>query len=112
MRKKIMRQKDQGLYEVRREHDACGIGAVVNINGTNDHSIIEYGKEILLNLHHRGAAGADEITGDGAGILGCSGSNCAACCGLSIFSSSTFVIIFIFWLMLICVVLRYQKPKM
>jgi glutamate synthase domain-containing protein 2/glutamate synthase domain-containing protein 1/glutamate synthase domain-containing protein 3 len=64
-----MRQKDQGLYEVRREHDACGIGAVVNINGTNDHSIIEYGKEILINLHHRGAAGADEITGDGAGIL-------------------------------------------
>ncbi|MGA2323549.1 MAG: glutamate synthase large subunit [Sedimentisphaerales bacterium] len=64
-----MRQQDQGLYEVRREHDACGIGAVVNINGTNDHSIIEYGKEILINLHHRGAAGADEITGDGAGIL-------------------------------------------
>jgi glutamate synthase domain-containing protein 2/glutamate synthase domain-containing protein 1/glutamate synthase domain-containing protein 3 len=64
-----MRQQDQGLYEVRREHDACGIGAVVNINGTSDHSIIEYGKEILINLHHRGAAGADEITGDGAGIL-------------------------------------------
>ncbi|MGD0597799.1 MAG: glutamate synthase large subunit [Sedimentisphaerales bacterium] len=69
MHKETMRQKDQGLYEARREHDACGIGAVVNINGTNDHSIIEYGKEILINLHHRGAAGADEITGDGAGIL-------------------------------------------
>jgi len=69
MHKKIMRQKDQGLYEVRREHDACGIGAVVNINGAKDHSIIEYGKEILINLHHRGAAGADEMTGDGAGIL-------------------------------------------
>ncbi|HEC60851.1 MAG TPA: glutamate synthase subunit alpha, partial [bacterium] len=61
--------RDQGLYEARREHDACGIGAVVNINGQRDRSIIEYGKQILVNLHHRGAAGADEITGDGAGIL-------------------------------------------
>ncbi|MDT8301348.1 MAG: glutamate synthase large subunit [Sedimentisphaerales bacterium] len=61
--------KNQGLYEVRREHDACGIGAVVNISGKREHSIIEHGKEILINLHHRGAAGADEITGDGAGIL-------------------------------------------
>jgi glutamate synthase (NADPH/NADH) large chain len=61
--------QDQGLYESRREHDGCGIGAVVRINGQRDHSIIEYGKEILLNLRHRGAAGADEVTGDGAGIL-------------------------------------------
>jgi glutamate synthase domain-containing protein 2/glutamate synthase domain-containing protein 1/glutamate synthase domain-containing protein 3 len=60
---------NQGLYEVRREHDGCGIGAVVNINGEKGHSIIEYGKQILVNLHHRGAAGADETTGDGAGIL-------------------------------------------
>ncbi|MCF7954287.1 MAG: glutamate synthase large subunit [Phycisphaerae bacterium] len=59
----------QGLYESRREHDACGIGAVANISGDASHSIIEYGKEILANLHHRGAAGADEVTGDGAGIL-------------------------------------------
>jgi glutamate synthase domain-containing protein 2/glutamate synthase domain-containing protein 1/glutamate synthase domain-containing protein 3 len=66
---KHIRLKDQGLYEARREHDACGIGAVVNISGKKDPSIIEYGKEILLNLHHRGAAGADEMTGDGAGIL-------------------------------------------
>ena len=61
--------KDQGLYEARREHDACGIGAVVNISGKRDHSIIGYGKQILLNLHHRGAAGSDDVTGDGAGIL-------------------------------------------
>jgi glutamate synthase domain-containing protein 2/glutamate synthase domain-containing protein 1/glutamate synthase domain-containing protein 3 len=61
--------KNQGLYEVRREHDACGIGAVVNISGRKDHAIIEYGRQILVNLHHRGAAGADETTGDGAGIL-------------------------------------------
>jgi glutamate synthase (NADPH/NADH) large chain len=61
--------QDQDLYESRREHDGCGIGAVVRISGQRDHSIIEYGKEILLNLRHRGAAGADEVTGDGAGIL-------------------------------------------
>jgi glutamate synthase (NADPH/NADH) large chain len=61
--------KNQGLYESRREHDACGIGAIVNISGQRDHSIIEYGKQIIVNLHHRGAAGADETTGDGAGIL-------------------------------------------
>ena len=61
--------ENQGLYDARHEHDACGIGAVVNINGHADHSIIEHSKELLLNLHHRGAAGADETTGDGAGIL-------------------------------------------
>jgi len=60
---------NQGLYETQYEHDACGIGAVVNINGTRDHSIIAYGKQILINLTHRGAAGSDETTGDGAGIL-------------------------------------------
>ena len=63
------RPEDQGLYEARREHDGCGIGVVVDISGQRDHSIIEYGKQVLLNLHHRGAAGADEVTGDGAGIL-------------------------------------------
>jgi glutamate synthase domain-containing protein 2/glutamate synthase domain-containing protein 1/glutamate synthase domain-containing protein 3 len=61
--------KHFGLYDSRYEHGSCGIGAVVNISGRKDHSIIEYGKEILLNLRHRGAAGADEVTGDGAGIL-------------------------------------------
>ena len=59
----------QGLYDPRHEHDACGIGAVVHINGHRDHSIVEYGKQILQNLRHRGAAGSDNITGDGAGIL-------------------------------------------
>ncbi len=61
----------QGLYEDRREHDACGIGAVVNISGRREHAIIRRAREVLLNLHHRGAAGADETTGDGAGILFC-----------------------------------------
>jgi glutamate synthase domain-containing protein 1 len=61
--------KNMGLYETQREHDACGIGAVVNISGRRDHKIIEYGNQILMNLHHRGATSADETTGDGAGIL-------------------------------------------
>ena len=61
--------KDQGLYESRREHDACGIGAVANISGEKQHEIVQLGKQILLNLDHRGAASADNITGDGAGIL-------------------------------------------
>ncbi len=64
-----LRPKDQGLYEARREHDACGIGAVVNISGEKNHSILEMANEIVMNLQHRGAAGADESTGDGAGIL-------------------------------------------
>ncbi len=58
-----------GLYDPRWEHDSCGIGAVANISGRRDHAIIEYGNEVLLNLMHRGAAGSDESTGDGAGIL-------------------------------------------
>jgi glutamate synthase (NADPH) large chain len=65
----VTKTKHFGLYDSQHEHGSCGIGAVVNISGRRDHSIIEYGKEILLNLRHRGAAGADEVTGDGAGIL-------------------------------------------
>src|SRR3972149_3377333 len=64
-----LKLKNQGLYQTQYEHDSCGIGAVVNISGCPDHSIVEYGKQILINLHHRGATGADETTGDGAGIL-------------------------------------------
>ena len=60
--------KDQGLYESRREHDACGIGAIANISGERTHAIVDYGRQVLLNLDHRGAASADNITGDGAGI--------------------------------------------
>ena len=55
--------KRDGLYDPQWEHDACGIGAVVNICGRRDHAIVEQGKQILLNLMHRGAAGADEATG-------------------------------------------------
>lgn len=59
----------RGLYDPANEHDACGIGAIVNISGHREHAILEYGKQVLLNLQHRGAAGADDVTGDGAGIL-------------------------------------------
>ncbi|HET6430086.1 MAG TPA: glutamate synthase large subunit [Phycisphaerae bacterium] len=61
--------KPTGLYDPAFEHDACGIGAVVNISGRREHAIIAYGRQVLMNLQHRGAAGADESTGDGAGIL-------------------------------------------
>jgi len=61
--------KARGLYDPRWEHDACGIGAVVNISGSRDHAVVEHGKQVLLNLMHEGPRGADESTGDGAGIL-------------------------------------------
>src|ERR1700693_2054840 len=60
---------DQGLYDPRNEHDACGIGFVVNIQGEQSHEIILKGLQILINLAHRGACGCDSETGDGAGIL-------------------------------------------
>src|SRR5579871_5127038 len=60
---------EQGLYDPRNEHDACGIGFVVNIKGEKSHEIIQKGLEILINLAHRGACGCDPETGDGAGIL-------------------------------------------
>ena len=58
-----------GLYHPRNEHDACGIGFVVNIHGTRSHDIISKGIQILINLTHRGACGCDPETGDGAGVL-------------------------------------------
>src|SRR5882724_6172936 len=60
---------EQGLYDPRNEHDACGIGFVVNIKGEQSHEIILKGLQILINLAHRGACGCDPETGDGAGIL-------------------------------------------
>jgi glutamate synthase (NADPH) large chain len=59
----------QGLYDPRNEHDACGIGFIVNIKGEPSHDIITKGIQILVNLTHRGACGCDADTGDGAGIL-------------------------------------------
>ena len=59
----------QGLYHPSHEHDACGMGFVVNLNGERSHDIIRKGIEILINLTHRGACGCDPETGDGAGVL-------------------------------------------
>ena len=59
----------QGLYDPRNEHDACGIGFVANIKNRKSHEIIRQGLQILVNLTHRGAVGADPRAGDGAGIL-------------------------------------------
>jgi len=59
----------QGLYDPRNEHDACGVGFIVDIKNRKSHDIIRDGLEILVNLTHRGAVGADPKAGDGAGIL-------------------------------------------
>jgi glutamate synthase domain-containing protein 2/glutamate synthase domain-containing protein 1/glutamate synthase domain-containing protein 3 len=59
----------QGLYDPRFEHDACGVGFVVNVSGAKSRDIVEKGLTILANLEHRGACGCDPLTGDGAGIL-------------------------------------------
>jgi glutamate synthase (NADPH/NADH) large chain len=59
----------QGLYDPRQERDACGVGFVANIRGKQSHDMICQGLQILENLTHRGAVGADPLVGDGAGIL-------------------------------------------
>ena len=59
----------QGLYDPRNEHDSCGVGFVVHFKGQKSHEIVRQGIQILLNLEHRGAVGADPLAGDGAGLL-------------------------------------------
>ena len=59
----------QGLYDPKNEHDACGVGFVAHVKGAKSHDIVTQGLEILKNLDHRGAVGADPLQGDGAGIL-------------------------------------------
>ncbi|MDE2595372.1 MAG: glutamate synthase large subunit [Sphingomonadales bacterium] len=59
----------QGLYDPLNEHDACGVGFVAHIKGAKSHAIVSQALEILKNLDHRGAVGADPLLGDGAGIL-------------------------------------------
>jgi glutamate synthase (NADPH/NADH) large chain len=59
----------QGLYDPRLEHDACGVGFVAHIKGKKSHDMVSQGLKILENLTHRGAVGADPLAGDGAGIL-------------------------------------------
>ena len=59
----------QGLYDPANEHDACGVGFIAHIKGRKSHEIVEQGLQLLKNLTHRGATGADPLAGDGAGIL-------------------------------------------
>lgn len=59
----------QGLYDAANEHDACGVGMLVNIHGGKSHDIVESALKVLENMRHRGAEGADNKTGDGAGIM-------------------------------------------
>ena len=58
-----------GLYNTAYEHDACGVGMVVNIHGNKSHELVSNALKVLENMRHRGAEGADNKTGDGAGIL-------------------------------------------
>ncbi len=62
-------QNGQGMYRPEFEHDNCGIGFVAHLHGRKSHDIIRMGLEILENMTHRGAEGADSRTGDGAGVL-------------------------------------------
>src|SRR4051812_19881768 len=59
----------QGLYDPRHEHDACGVGFVVDLKARKSHDIVRQAVQILVNLEHRGACGCETNTGDGAGIL-------------------------------------------
>ena len=64
-----MSKETLGLYNAAQEHDACGVGMVVNIHGNKSHELIEAALRTLENMRHRGAEGADNKTGDGAGIM-------------------------------------------
>jgi glutamate synthase (ferredoxin) len=68
-RYRTTRPEKQGLYDPAFEHDACGVGFVVDIKGRKSHRILQQGLQILTNLDHRGACGAEVNTGDGAGVL-------------------------------------------
>src|SRR3954467_15219443 len=65
----IAHLQEHGLYAGANEHDACGVGFVAHIKGEKSHNIIQQALQILKNLDHRGAVGADKLMGDGAGIL-------------------------------------------
>ncbi len=66
---RTMRPEKQGLYDPAYEHDACGVGFVVDIKGRKSHKLLKDGLQILTNLDHRGACGSEVNTGDGAGVL-------------------------------------------
>ncbi len=59
----------EGLYSPENEHDACGVGMIVDIHGNKSHELVDQALRVLENMKHRGAEGADNKTGDGAGIM-------------------------------------------
>lgn len=59
----------KGLYNASNEHDACGVGMIVDIHGNKSHELVDSALKVLENMKHRGAEGADNKTGDGAGIM-------------------------------------------
>ena len=61
--------RPEGMYDPAAEHDACGVGMVTTLNTRPERKIVDDAIEVLINLNHRGAVGAEENTGDGAGIL-------------------------------------------
>jgi len=66
---RITKPQASGLYDPRYEHDACGVALVARLDNRPTHEVVDRGLTALENLEHRGAAGADPKTGDGAGIL-------------------------------------------
>ena len=60
---------ESGLPTIGAKRGACGVGALIDLNGTKTHQLVEDGLRILCNIDHRGARGAEEKTGDGAGML-------------------------------------------
>ena len=62
-------RRREGLYDPAHEHDACGVGMIVNLNGSKSHELVDSSLRVLENMKHRGAEGADNKTGDGAGIM-------------------------------------------
>src|SRR5436305_9260173 len=69
LREHSWRPPAEGLYDLGQEKNACGVGFIANIKGRKSHQIISDALDILCNLEHRGAVGADPRAGDGAGIL-------------------------------------------
>lgn len=63
------RPVQQGMYDPRNEHDACGVGFVATLTGVASHELVEQALTVLRNLEHRGATGSEPDSGDGAGIL-------------------------------------------
>ena len=68
MAKCKLQTKEQGLYQSQYEHDACGVGMVVNVHGGKSHELVDHALKVLENMEHRGAETRDK-TGDGAGIM-------------------------------------------